>query len=198
MIPEMFDQALTGALKAMYVFGEDIAQTDPNVHHVEKALRSLELLVVHDLFENQTAKLAHVLLPGSAFLEKDGSFTNAERRIQMVRAAVPLPGQARRDLDILFDLSARLGYPMPHQDAADVMDEIAALTPAWAGVSHARLGRQGLQWPVWNAQHPGTPVLYEEEFGTSSKRAVLFSVDWEPPGESASERFPFILRCVFL
>jgi formate dehydrogenase major subunit len=193
MIPEMFSQAVAGQLRAMYVFGEDIAQTDPNVHHVEAALRALELLVVHDLFENQTARFAHVFLPGSAFLEKTGTFTNAERRIQMVREAVPPPGQARHDLEILFDLSKRLGYPMPHRDAAEVMDEIAALTPHWAGVSHARLGRQGLQWPVWDAQHPGTPILYEREFSTHSKRAALFAVDWEPPGESASERFPFIL-----
>ena len=89
----------------MYVFGEDIAQTDPNVHHVEEALRALELLVVHDIFENATAKFAHVMLPGSSFLEKTGTFTNAERRIQIVREAVPPPGDARRDLDILFDLS---------------------------------------------------------------------------------------------
>ena len=193
MIPEMFSQAVAKELKAMYVFGEDIAQTDPNVHHVETALRSLELLVVHDLFENVTSRFAHVLLPGSSFLEKTGTFTNAERRVQMVRQAVPTPGGARRDLDILFDLSARLGYVMPHKDAAEVMDEIAELTPDWAGISHERLGRQGLQWPVPDKQHPGTPILYEKEFATKSKRAALFAVDWEPPGESASERFPFIL-----
>lgn len=193
MIPEMFDRAIAGQLKAMYVFGEDIAQTDPNVHHVEEALRALDLLVVHDIFENVTARFAHVMLPGSSFLEKTGTFTNAERRIQMVREAVPPPGEARRDLDILFDLSKRLGYAMPHRDAADVMDEIAELTPAWAGVSHERLGTQGLQWPVWSKDHPGTPVLYTEKFSTPNGRARLFAVDWEPPGESASDRFPFIL-----
>lgn len=193
MIPEMFDRAVKKELRAMYVFGEDIAQTDPNVHHVEEALASLELLVVHDIFENVTARFAHVLLPGSSFLEKTGTFTNAERRIQMVREAVPPPGEARRDLDILLDLSKRLGYPMPHRDAADVMDEIAELTPQWRGVSHARLGRQGLQWPVPAKDHPGTSVLYGERFGTPNGRANLFAVDWEPPGESASERFPFVL-----
>jgi formate dehydrogenase alpha subunit len=193
MIPEMFDRAIKGDLRAMYVFGEDIAQTDPNVHHVEKALSSLDLLVVHDIFENVTARFAHVLLPGSSFLEKTGTFTNAERRIQMVREAVPPPGQARHDLEILFELSKRLGYEMPHRDAADVMDEIAEMTPQWRGVSHARLGRRGLQWPVPTKDHPGTPVLYTERFGTPSGRANLFAVDWEPPGESASETFPFIL-----
>lgn len=193
MIPEMFSAAIEKKLRGMYVFGEDIAQTDPNVHHVEAALRSLDLLVVHDIFENVTAKLAHVMLPGSSFLEKTGTFTNAERRIQMVRAAVPTPKSARQDIDILFDLSARLGYAMPHRDSSDVMDEIAELTPQLRGVSHARLGTQGLQWPVPTKDHPGTPVLFEEKFATESGRGKLFPVDWEPPGEAKSERFPFIL-----
>lgn len=193
MIPEMFDRALAKKLKAMYVLGEDIAQTDPNVHHVEAALRSLDLLVVHDIFENVTARFAHVMLPGSSFLEKTGTFTNAERRVQMVREAVPPPKQARRDLDILFDLSKRLGYEMPHPDAASVMDEIAELTPEWRGISHERLGKQGLQWPVPAKDHPGTPILYREGFATRTKRAALYCADWEPPGESASARFPFIL-----
>jgi len=193
MIPEMFTQAIEGKLRALYVFGEDIAQTDPNVHHVEAALRALDLLVVHDIFENATARFAHVMLPGSSFLEKTGTFTNAERRIQMVREAVPPPGDARRDLDILFDLSRRLGYEMPHPDAASVMDEIAELTPHFRGVSHARLGKQGLQWPVPEKDHPGTPVLYTEGFATKTGRAALYSVGWEPPGEAASDRFPFIL-----
>jgi formate dehydrogenase major subunit len=177
----------------MYVFGEDIAQTDPNVHHVEQALSSLELLVVHDIFENVTARFAHVMLPGSSFLEKTGTFTNAERRIQMVHEAVPPPGSARKDIEILFDLSARLGYRMPHRDAADVMDEIARLTPSLGGVSHERLGTQGLQWPVPSKDHPGTPVLFTERFETPNGRAQLFPVDWVPPGELASDAFPFIL-----
>lgn len=193
MIPEMFQNAVDGKLRGMYVFGEDIAQTDPNVHHVEKALRSLDLLVVHDIFENATAAFAHALLPGSSFLEKTGTFTNAERRVQMVREAVPPPAEARRDLDILIDLSKRLGYEMPHKTAADVMDEIAALTPQMAGISHERLGTQGLQWPVPDKTHAGTPVLYLEKFPTPNGRANLFPVEWEPPGEAKSERFPFIL-----
>ena len=194
MIPEMFDRAIDGSLKAMYVFGEDIAQTDPNVGHVEHALKSLELLVVHDIFENVTARFAHVLLPGSSFLEKTGTFTNAERRVQLVREAVPTPGNARRDLDILFDLSARLGYDMGTPDAAKVWDEIAELTPTLAGISHQRLdAERGLQWPVPTKDHPGTPILFREKFQTTSGRGVLFPVDWEPPGESASAEYPFIL-----
>src|SRR5947199_1630913 len=129
----------------MYGFGEDIAQTDPNVHHVEESLKALDLLVVHDIFENVTARFAHVMLPGSSFLEKTGTFTNAERRVQLVREAVAPPAGAKRDLDILLELSKRLGYEMPHASAADVMDEIAALTPHMLGISHERLGTQGLQ-----------------------------------------------------
>jgi formate dehydrogenase major subunit len=192
-IPAMFEKAVAGDLRAMYVFGEDIAQTDPNVGHVEKALRSLELLVVHDLFENATARFAHVFLPGSTFLEKSGTFTNAERRVQLVRPAVAPPGNARPDLEILLELSRRLGYEMPHTSAADVMDEIARLTPQLRGISHARLEGGGLQWPVLDATHPGTPVLFEERFQTASGRAVLFPVDWERPGEEADEAYPFVL-----
>lgn len=193
MIPEMFQAAIDGKLRGMYVFGEDIAQTDPNVSHVVKALESLELLVVHDIFANATAEHAHVILPGSSFLEKTGTFTNAERRVQMVREAVSPPGDAKRDLDVLLELSRHLGYTMPHRDASDVMDEIARLTPQLRGISHERLGKQGLQWPVPTKEHRGTPVLYEDGFLTPSKRGVLFPVDWEPPGEAADEAYPFIL-----
>jgi formate dehydrogenase major subunit len=193
MLPEMLTAAVEKKLKAMYVYGYDIAQSEPNTEHVENALRSLELCVVHDIFECDTARFAHVVLPGSSFLEKTGTFTNAERRIQMVREAVPPPGEARRDLDVFFELSERLGYPMGHPDAAHVMDEIASLTPQLSGVSHARLGTQGLQWPAPTADHPGTPVLFTETFQTKSGRGSLFAVDWEPPGEAASEAFPFIL-----
>ena len=193
MTPEMFEQAIEGSLRGLYVFGEDVAQTEPNVRHVERALRSLDLIVVHDIFANVTSEFAHVLLPGSSFLEKTGTFTNAERRVQMVREAVAPPGNARRDLDILIDLSSRLGYAMPHANAQDVMDEIARLTPKMAGISHARLGTQGLQWPVPDAQHPGTSLLYTTDFPTKSGRGALCSVEYEPPGESVSDDFPFIL-----
>jgi formate dehydrogenase alpha subunit len=194
MIPEMFDAAIDGSLRAMLVFGEDIAQTDPNTHHVEKALRALELLACIEIFLSETAKLAHVVLPGAAFLEKTGTFTNAERRIQLVQAAATPPGQARREIDILVDLSERLGYAMPARTPAAVMDEMASLTPVIAGVSHARLGRTGLCWPVPSADHPGTRTLYEGGvFPTPSGRARLTAIDWAPPGEEVDAEYPFVL-----
>src|SRR5215207_3341452 len=161
-IPEMFDAAVAGHLKAMYIFGEDVAQTDPNTTHVIKALQSLEFLVVQEIFENETTRYADVVLPASSFLEKHGTFTNAERRIQLVEPAIDPPGDARTDFDILTSISRALGHDMGLATPADAMDEVAALTPDWAGVSHARIGRRGLQWPV-AADGTDSPILYERE-----------------------------------
>lgn len=193
MLPEMLASARDGKLRSLYVYGYDIAQSEPNLADVEAALRNLELLVVHDIFFCDTARYAHVVLPGSSFLEKTGTFTNAERRVQMVRAAIPCPGEAREDLAILLDLAARLGKPMPHHSASDVMDEIASLTPALRGITHARLGTRGLQWPVTGPDDPGTPILFTERFATRSGKGSLFAVDWVPPGERADDERPFIL-----
>lgn len=193
MIPEMFDAAIAGKLKAMYAFGEDIAQTDPNVGHVVKALRALEFFVVQELFMSETAKLAHVILPGASFLEKSGTFTNAERRIQKVNRVVAPPGEARADFDIFVELATRMGGSLGFTTPAEAMDEVAALTPALAGVSHERLGRKGLQWPVPDAAHPGTEVLYEHGFGTANGRAQLARLPWQPPGEAADDEFPMVL-----
>lgn len=191
-IPEMFDAAIAGELKAMYIFGEDVAQTDPNTTHVVKALESLEFLVCQDIFENETTKYADVILPASSFLEKSGTFTNAERRIQLVAAAVDPPGEARTDFDILTAVSAALGREMPFATPADVMDEVAALTPDWAGVSHERIGRGGLQWPV-AADGTDSPILYRERFELPGGRARLAALPYKPPGSEASEEFPLVL-----
>ena len=191
-IPEMFDAAVAGDLKAMYIFGEDVAQTDPNTTHVIAALEALEFLVVQDIFENETTRYADVVLPASSFLEKSGTFTNAERRIQLVAAAADPPGEARTDFDILVSLSAALGHAMPFATPADVMDEVAALTPDWAGVSHERLGRSGLQWPV-AADGTDSPILYRDRFETPTGRARLAALPYKPPGSEASDEFPLVL-----
>ena len=162
-IPQMFDAAVDGRLKAMYIFGEDVAQTDPDTKHVLAAMEALDFLVVQEIFENETTKFADVILPASSFLEKAGTFTNAERRIQLVSPAIEPPGSAKTDFDIIKLVSSALGHEIPLETPADAMDEIAALTPDFAGVSFERLGRRGLQWPV-SADGADAPILYQHEF----------------------------------
>jgi len=191
-IPEMFDAAVEGSLKAMYIFGEDVAQTDPNTDHVVHALESLEFLVCQDIFENETTKYADVILPASSFLEKSGTFTNAERRVQLVEAANDPPGSAKTDFEILTTVSRALGHEMGYETPADVMDEIADLTPRYAGIRHERLGRHGLQWPV-AADGPGTPILYVDEFDLPGGRASFAALPYKPPGDAADDDFPLIL-----
>jgi formate dehydrogenase major subunit len=153
-IPNMFDAAIDGHFKGIFVQGEDIAQSDPNTAHVMHALTSMELVIVQDLFINETAKVAHVFFPGTSFLEKDGTFTNAERRINRVRPAMR-PRNGKQEWQVVAELSAALGAPMHYDDASQIMDEIAALTPTFAGVSFAKLDELGsVQWPC-NEAHPG-------------------------------------------
>ncbi|MBF7054686.1 formate dehydrogenase subunit alpha [Halomonas sp. KAO] len=190
-IPNMFDAAIEGSFKALYVQGEDIAQSDPNTQHVEAALKSLQCLIVQDIFLNETAKYAHVLLPGSSFLEKDGTFTNAERRINRVRKVMaPLAGKA--DWEVTVDLARALGYPMEYGHPSEIMDEIARLTPSFAGVSYAKLEAHGsLQWPC-NAEHPdGTPTLHENDFPIGRGRFAI--TEYVATEERANRRFPLLM-----
>jgi formate dehydrogenase alpha subunit len=191
-IPEMLDAAVEGKLKAMYIFGEDVAQTDPNTTHVIKALESLEFLVCQDIFETETTKYADVVLPASAFLEKDGTFTNAERRFQLVAPAITPPGGAKPDLEIIQLVSSALGHEMGYASSADVMDEIAALTPEYAGVSHERIGRTGLQWPV-AADGTDSPILSEDHFELPDGKARFAALPYKQPGDQADDEFPLIL-----
>lgn len=201
-IPDMFDAAHEGTLKAMYILAEDVAQSDPNTNHVVGALRSLDFLVVQEIFMNPTAELAHVVLPGTTFLEKDGTFVNSDRRIQRVRRAIdPLPG-TRVDGDIVNTLARRMGVDLGADDGpgtavnpAKVMDEIAALSPKWGGVSYRRLEDQGfLQWPCWDPEHPGTPVVHAG--GVTLRpdgKARLTPTPWQEPGELPDEEYPMML-----
>jgi formate dehydrogenase alpha subunit len=191
-INEMFDAALAGELKAMWIFGEDVAQTDPNVTHVTRALESLEFLVCQEIFENTTSAFADVILPASAFLEKAGSFTNAERRFQLVAPAIEPPGEAKTDFDIITSMSRALGHEMGWASPAEAMDEIASLTPEYAGVSHERIGRGGLQWPV-AADGTDSPILYEHEFSLPGGRGRLAALPYKPPGDATDDEFPLIL-----
>ncbi len=192
-IPEMFDAAVVGELRAMYIFGEDVAQTDPNTAHVQHALASLDFLVVQEIFENETTKFAHVVLPASAFLEKAGTFTNAERRIQLVAPAIDPPGEARTDFAIITTVSAALGHEMGWSDPEDAMREIATLTPHFAGVTYERLGRAGLCWPV-APDGTDAPILYETTFlRPGSDRAAFAALPYKEPGDHTDDEFPLIL-----
>lgn len=190
-IPNMFDAAIAGTFKALYVQGEDIAQSDPNTQHVEAALKSLDCLIVQDIFLNETAKFAHVLLPGSTFLEKNGTFTNAERRINRVRK-VMAPIAGKEDWQVTMALSNALGYPMHYNHPSEIMDEIASLTPTFTGVSYDKLEQLGsIQWPC-NEQYPdGTPTMHTVDFPIGKANFAI--TEYLATEERASRRFPLLL-----
>ena len=191
-IPEMWDAALEGRLNGLWIIGYDVAQTDPNLKKVREALGRLEFLVVQDLFMSETAQRAHLVIPGASFLEKDGTFTNLERRIQRLRKAIEPPAGVLADWQVVCRVSTQMGYPMQYGHPSEIMDEMSRLTPMLAGVSYARLEQpQGLQWPVPSAQHPGTPLMHGDRFPRQTARFV--PVDYLPPGESPSAAYPFIL-----
>ena len=178
----------------MYIFGENPIISDPNVAHAEDWFHSLEFLAVHDLYLTETARFADVVLPGASFAEKDGTFVNTERRIQRVREACAPPGQARRDLDILIELTERVGFAAPFAGAEEVMREIASVTPSWAGVTYPRLDMAGLQYPVPDRESPGTPFLFDERFPTADGRGSLVPVEYLPPAELPDDDYPFMMN----
>ncbi|OFW58628.1 MAG: formate dehydrogenase subunit alpha [Actinobacteria bacterium RBG_16_64_13] len=190
-IPEMFDAILAGELKAMYIMGEDPVLTDADANHVRKAIDKLEFLVVQDIFLSETAKYADVVLPAACYAEKDGTFTNTERRVQRVRKAVEPPGEARADWEIIADLSARMGYPMEYDSPADIFEEVRTLTPNYAGMTYDRVEACGLQWPCPDLDHPGTPYLHEDVFPRG--RGRLMGIEYEPPAELLSDEYPMLL-----
>lgn len=183
-------------VRGLYVMGENPVISDPDIAHAEDWFNGLEFLAVQDLFLTETARAADVVLPGSSFAEKDGTFVNTERRIQLSRKAVEPPGDARADLDIVLDLSRRLGVPTPYSTPAEVFDEIARVTPSWRGVSHARLAERvgGLQYPVPDATHEGTDFLFDDRFPTPDGRATLVAVEYLPPAELPDADFPFFMN----
>jgi formate dehydrogenase major subunit len=190
-IPNMFDEALSGRFKGLLVHGEDIAQSDPNIQHVSAALRSMECVIVQDLFLNETAKYAHIFFPGASFLEKDGTFTNAERRINRVRKVMaPLSG--RDEWQVICDLSKALGYEMHYSHPSEIMDEVAALTPTFAGVSYKKLDELGsVQWPCNDAAPEGTPLMHVGRFVNGAGKFML--TEYVPTRERSGPRFPLIL-----
>ena len=190
-IPNMFDAALDGSFLGLYCQGEDPAQSDPNTTHVTAALAAMECVVVQDLFLNETAKYAHVFLPGASFLEKDGTFTNAERRISRVRRVMPpLAGMA--DWEVTMALAGALGYEMHYEHPGEIMDEIARLTPTFAGVSYDKLERAGsLQWPCNDEAPEGTPTMHVDAFVRGKGRFLI--TQYVPTDEKVTRRFPLLL-----
>jgi len=182
-------------VRGLYIMGENPVISDPDIAHAEEWVRGLEFLGVQDLFLTETARWADVVLPGSSFAEKEGTFANTERRIQLSSAALPPPGQARRDLDILIDLTERLGVPSPYGGAEDVMKEIASVTPSWRGVSYDGLRRHnfGLQYPVLTPDSHGTAFLFEDKFPTPDGRALFVPVEFLPPNELPDDEYPFVM-----
>ncbi|MDT6960732.1 MULTISPECIES: formate dehydrogenase subunit alpha [unclassified Cupriavidus] len=190
-IPNMFEAALTGSFKGLYCQGEDIVQSDPNTQHVSEALSSMECIVVQDIFLNETAKYAHVFLPGSSFLEKDGTFTNAERRISRVRKVMP-PQAGYADWEATILLSNALGYPMHYTHPSEIMDEIARLTPTFSGVSYQKLDELGsIQWPC-NAEAPhGTPTMHVDGFVRGKGKFII--TKYVPTDEKVTRKYPLLL-----
>ncbi len=190
-IPNMFDAAIKGVYKGMFVHGEDIAQSDPNTHHVEAALTNLDCLVVCDLFLNETAKFAHVFLPGTSFLEKDGTFTNAERRLGRVRP-VMAPKTGKHEWQIPVDLAKAMGYEMHYNNASEIMEEIARMTPTFKLVSFDRLDNEGsMQWPVTEEAPNGTPLMHIGGFVRGKGNFVV--TEFVPTEERVNGKFPLIL-----
>jgi len=190
-IPNMLSAAVEGSFKGIFIQGEDIAQSDPNTKHVTAALENMECVVVQDLFLNETAAFAHVFLPGTSFLEKDGTFTNAERRINRVRP-VKAPLQGKQEWQVVCELAQAMGYDMRYDDASQIMDEIARVTPTFAGVSFAKLDEKGsIQWPC-NANAPdGTPIMHVGKFVRGAGRFMI--TEYAPTPERANRDFPLIL-----
>lgn len=189
---EMLDECVKGKFKGLFILGEDPAQTDPDLNHVNKALESVEFLVVQDLFHTETTKHADVILPGASFAEKDGTFTNGERRVQRVRKAVePVSGMA--EWQVISRISTLMGYKQEYASPAEIMDEIASLVPQYGGISYERIEEKGIQWPCPHKDHPGTTTLYTDLFSRANGLAQFMALDHQGPGEVVDEEYPLYL-----
>jgi formate dehydrogenase alpha subunit len=188
---EMMKGIAGGKVKALFILGENPLLSDPNVSQVKEELKHLDLLIVQDIFLTETAELAHVVLPGVSFAEKDGTFTNTERRIQRVRKAIEPIGNSRPDWQILCDLSSRLNYRLEYSSPKEIMDEIASVTPSYGGIHYERLEGVGLQWPCPTQDHPGTPFLHKDKFGRG--KGKFHVTPYAPAPELPDEKYPFLL-----
>ena len=190
-VTKMIPKAYEGELKALYIIGENPLVSDPDLNHAEKAFKNLDFLVVQDIFLTETAAMADVVLPSACFAEKDGTFSNTERRVQRVRKAVDAPGQAIDDWKILCDISKKMGFPMSYDNSREIMEEISKVTPSYAGINYDRIDKIGIHWPCPDLDHPGTPILHGEKFNRG--KGLFHSIDYIPPAERTDEEYPMYL-----
>jgi formate dehydrogenase alpha subunit len=190
-VTQMFPAAHDGKLKAMYIIGENPLVSDADLNHAEKCLNALDFLVVQDLFLNETARQADVVLPSACYAEKEGTFSNTERRVQRVRKAVEPPGEARDDWRIICDIATRMGFAMSYDTSQQIMDEIRKVTPSYAGIPYGRIEQEGIHWPCPNEEHPGTPILHRDQFTIG--KGVFHAIDYIPPAEIADGDYPLYL-----
>jgi predicted molibdopterin-dependent oxidoreductase YjgC len=193
-LDQMMSGLHDGRVKALYLIGENPAHTEPNAHHVKHGLENLEFVVAQDIFLNDTSREhADVVLPASSFAEKDGTFTNTERRVNRVRKAIPCPGQAREDWRIVVDLANALGAAWTYASAEEAWDEFADLAPNWSGIRYDRIEDVGLQWPCTDRDHPGSPYLHAPAPARPSGRGKFYPVEYQPPIEQPDSEYPFVL-----
>jgi formate dehydrogenase alpha subunit len=190
-VTEMIPMAHEGKLKALYIIGENPLVSDPDLNHAEKSIAKLDFLVVQDIFMTETAQMADVIFPSKCFAEKDGTFSNTERRVQRVRKAVDPPGDIWDDWNIIAEVAKRLGYTMDYENSEAIFREITQLTPSYGGITYERIDRVGLHWPCPNAEHPGTPILHKDAFPIG--KGVFFGIEYRPPAEQTDEEYPMYL-----
>jgi len=190
-VVEMMHAVEHDRIKALYIMGENPALSDPNLNRARKAMQDVDFLVVQDIFLTETAEYADVVLPSACFAEKDGTFTNTERRVQRVRKAVAAPGQARNDWEIVCEVASKMGFPMTYESPSRIMDEIASVTPIYGGISFDHIDTTGIQWPCPDRQHPGTKYLHTDRF--TRGKGKFHAVEFKCAAEMPSEEFPFVL-----
>jgi formate dehydrogenase major subunit len=190
-VTEMIPKAHKGELKAMYIIGENPMLSDADLNHVEASLKHLGFLVVQDIFMTETAQMADVVLPSACFAEKEGTFSNTERRVQRVRKAVSPPGQCKDDWWITSQIAGRMGYPMEYENSRAIFEEIRRVTPSYGGITYDRIETEGLHWPCPTTDHPGTPILHGQQF--TRGKGKFHAIEWIPPAEQVDDEYPLYL-----